>query len=103
MAKIFMEAGTEIEGMIEKKNQCLVKIANVLTDACITRGQNGKINSLETDISNVIRSLPLEDQVVILRKVTVALTSQISGGKSSNDDNRRSHTRRNDIFACRSF
>ena len=102
--KNFMEAGTEIEALVDKKNQCLVKISNILAEACMTRAKNGKLNSIENDINNLIASLPAEDQVVVLRKLSVTLTNQLSGGKkSSDDDGRRYNDRRRDIFANRNF
>lgn len=103
--KNFMEAGTEIDALIAKKNQCLDKIANVLAEACVTRAKNGKTNSLEQDISNVIKHLPVEDQNYVLKKLVVVISSQITGGKkSSNDDNsRQSQGRKNDIFAHRAW
>lgn len=103
--KNFMEAGTEIDAMISKKEQCLVKIANILAEACVTRAKSGKVNSLETDISNTIASLPAEDQVLILKKLSVTLATQISGGarKSGDDDYGHAQKRRNDIFANRSW
>lgn len=101
--KNFMEAGTEIEGYIEKMDQCLVKISNILAEACITRVKNGKTGSLEKDINNLIESLPAEDQVVILRKLSVILATQMCGREESHNTERRSNNRRNDIFANRSF
>ena len=102
--KNFMEAGTEIDALVSKKEQCLEKISNVLAEACITRAKNGKINSLENDIKNVISQLPDEDKIVVLEKLAVILSSQISGGKSSiNNDRDYSKGKRNDIFAHRSF
>jgi len=104
--KNFMEAGTEIDAMISKKDQCLVKISNILAEACVTRARSGKTNSLETDITNLINSLPAEDQIVILKKLTVTLATQLSGAKkvdNDNEDYRREQKRRNDIFANRSW
>lgn len=102
--KNFMEAGTEIEALIDKKMQCLVKISNTLAEACITRAKNGKLNSIENDINNLIASLPAEDQVIVLRKLSVTLTNQLSGGKrSSDDDGRKYNNRHRDIFANRNF
>ena len=74
MANInFMSAGTEIDACISKKEQCLKKISNVLAEACVERGKNGKVsNNMTNDIYNLIKSLPAEDQVQIL---CMALTS----------------------------
>lgn len=104
--KNFMEAGTEIDAMISKKEQCLVKISNILAEACITRATTGKINSLETDISNLISSLPAEDQILILKKLTVTMASQWNNGRKidhDNDNYKRDQKRQNDIFANRKW
>lgn len=102
--KNFMEAGTEIDAMISKKDQCLVKISNILAEACVTRANSGKMNSLETDIANLINPLPAQDQIIVLKKLAVTLASQITGGKKIDNDNeghKREQKRQNDIFANR--
>lgn len=101
--KNFMEAGTEIEAMIEKKEQVLTKIANILAEACVTRAKNKKFGNIEVDINNTIKTLPAEDQVVVLRKLSVALTHQISGGKKSDDSRNNSSSGRYNIFSNRGF
>lgn len=101
--KNFMEAGTEIEGIIDKKDQCLSKIANVLAEACVTRAKNKKFGNIEKDIDNLINSLPLEDQVVVLRRLSVNLAHQISGGSPNRNSNNSGSSRMNNIFANRGF
>ena len=99
--KNFMTAGTEVEGYIEKIDQCLNKVANILGEACVTRAKNGNVsNALENDINNIIRTLPLEQQVIVLKKLAVVLCTQIDGNKStSSSKSNKSYT--NDIFARR--
>ena len=101
--KNFMVAGTEAEGYVEKIDQCLNKIANILGEACVTRAKKGAVtNSLEGDIDNIIRALPLEQQVIILKKLAVILCTQIEGGSKTPQSTRNSRAvSTNDIFARR--
>ena len=99
--KNFMEAGTEIDALIIKKDQCLVKISNILAEACITRVKNGKTGHLENDIDNLIKSLPETDQVIILRKLAVTLASQIGGNSKPSTNSEKTTNKRSDIFANR--
>lgn len=100
--KNFMVAGTEVEGYVEKIDQCLNKIANILGEACLTRAKKGTVtNSLEGDIENIIRSLPLDQQVTVLKKLAVVLCTQIKGGTDTPQNTRNNRATANDIFARR--
>ena len=98
--KNFMEAGTEISNYISKIDQCHTKIASILAEACISRSKSGKTSSLETDISNVLRDLNESEQVIVLRKLAVLLTSQGVGKSTSGSSD---SGKKNSIFANRSF
>ena len=99
--KTFMTAGTEVDGYIEKIDLCLDKISNILAEACVSRAKKGRVsNELDRYINNIIKHLPLEEQVVILRKLAVVLTSQITGG-SKDKSTKSSKTHVNDMFANR--
>lgn len=101
MAKNFMEASTEISSYISKMDQCLNKIANILAEACVTRGKEGKTTSLEKDIDNAIKGLSYDDQAIVLKKLAVLLTNQCVGGSSNKSSNTSSSS--NNIFRSRSF
>ena len=99
--KNFMVAGTEVEGYIDKIDQCLNKISNILGEACVTRAKKGTVsNSLEGDIDNIIRALPLDQQVIVLKKLAVVLCTQING-KDTTSSSKPSKSYSNDIFARR--
>lgn len=88
MSTNFMTAGTEIGSYVDKYNQCLHKIANITAQACVDRAKSGKVNDgLKTDISNLIKDLPLEDKNKVLLQVCVELSKQITGSSNSDDDN----------------
>lgn len=98
--KNFMEAGTEIESYISTMEQCVVKVSNVLGEACVSRAKNGKSTSnIENDITNIIKNLPPEYQIKILTRLASILTSQIKGGKT--ESSKKETRRRNDIFSFR--
>ena len=103
--KNFMTAGTEIEGLLDKKAQVLDKVANIISEACVGRSKTGKIGSLDNDINNLIKNLPYEDQIVVLRKIVINLTCQVKGGKPSNNDSQDKSFRNNrsSIFVNRDF
>ena len=87
----FMTAGTEIDGCIEKKNQCLTKIANVLAEACVERGKSGKVtNNMPADIYKLIQSLPSEDQVQILCLALTSVSGSINGGTAKQSKPKKS-------------
>ena len=40
----FMEAGTEIQGLLDKKKQILTKVSNEIATACVTRARSNSVN-----------------------------------------------------------
>ena len=81
MANNFMSAATEIDQYVDKKNQCLNKIANLVAEACVTKGQQGKVTSNTIgDVMNLIHDLTTEDKVVVLANALVAVTAQLHAG-----------------------
>ena len=104
--KNFMTAGTEIEGLIDKKAQILEKISNELADACVTRAKSAEINkNMIKDINNLINNLPVEDQRDILLLLSYKLATQITpdAGNFKSRSGSNSSKNRNDIFANRRF
>ena len=86
MAKNFMEAGTEIEEYIDKRNKCLTNIGTIIVEAVSARIANNKpTNNMKDDIMKLISSLPKEDQVEILSYVVVKLSRTLGGGSQSRD------------------
>lgn len=101
MAANFMEAGTEISGLKEKKHQVLTKVASVLAEACVARAGSGKANDeMKRDVKNLISDLPVEDQNVVLTEALVAICKNISGKGGSN---KQKEVTRSSIFANRGF
>lgn len=99
--KNFMTAGTEVEAYVAKIDQCLNKISNILGEACISRVNSGKVsNTLENDISGIISSLPVEQQVIVLKKLAVLLCTQMKGN-SSTESRKANRAFADDIFARR--
>lgn len=83
MAKNFMEAGTEIEEQLEKRDKCLSNVSTIIVEAIIARIQSGKAGaSIKSDVQNLIKGLPLEDQIAILSEALSKLASNVSGGGS---------------------
>lgn len=98
----FMEAGTEIDGVITKYEQCLNKIASLVASACISRAAKGNINDgLKTDVLNLIKSLPVEDQNKILIQVILELSKAISSPKKP--ESNKKENKSNGIFSNRGF
>ena len=99
--KNFMTAGTEVEAYVAKMDQCLNKIANILGEACVSRVNSGKVtNALENDITGIISSLPVEQQVIVLRKLAVLLCTQMKGNTST-ENRKPNRSSIDDIFARR--
>lgn len=83
MAKNFMEAGTEIEEQLEKRDKCLSNVSTIIVEAIIARIQSGKAGAgIKSDVQNLIKGLPLEDQIAILSEALSKLASNVSGGGS---------------------
>lgn len=98
----FMTAGTEIDAMISKKEQCLQKIANSLAEACIERGKDGKVSSnMPGDIYKLIQDLPSDDQIKVLCAALSSVSGSLNGGnRKPNRTNKDTHA---DYFSNRGF
>lgn len=81
----FMSANTEIEGVIEKRNQCLTKIANIVAQSCVERGRAGKVNkNMSNDIINLLKDLSKDEQVIVLSEALSVVSNQLADGSSNN-------------------
>lgn len=80
----FMEAKTEIDGLVQKKNEIINKAANLLASAIIDRARTKGItshneqNTTIKDIGNAISAFPSEDRELIIKK---AITIIVANGK----------------------
>ena len=84
MAMNFMEAGTEIESLVEKVESEKSKISNIIANAIVTRAKQGKINtSLGKDIDNLLRGLSTEEKYKIMLKVAYYLANSGEYGNTS--------------------
>ena len=100
----FMEAGTEIQGLLDKKKQILIKVSNEIATACVTRARSNSVNeNIVKDVFNLIEDFPLEDQRDILLMVSYKSASQISGTNKSSNNSRSGRNNMNDIFSSRNF
>lgn len=101
--KNFMTAGTEIQGLVEKRAQIIEKIANELSEAILSRVSTGKVDrNITKDILNPISELPVEEQRDILLLVSYKVASQSgTSGRSRSGNSGRSSM--NDIFSSRNF
>ena len=101
--KNFMTAGTEVEGYVQKIDQCLNKIANILGEACVSRAKKGNVTTtLENDIDNIIKALPVDQQVIVLKKLAVVLCHQMKG-KETTKGEKTNRIDPSDIFARRRY
>lgn len=99
--KNFMVAGTEIESYVDKMDQCVNKIANLLGEACVSRARSGKnTGNVGNDITNLIKNLSQEDRIKVLTKLAVILTTQLTNGIDDRSSKKESKSR-SDIFAFR--
>jgi oligoribonuclease (3'-5' exoribonuclease) len=99
----FMQAGTEIDGLVSKLDDIVTKAANEVAEACIDRARAGKAgNSLETDVANLVKDFPIELQNKIYLKTIMVITKNIGGSRNPHQrpNNGRSN---NNIFANRGF
>lgn len=96
-----MQAGTEIEGLVDKIDAIIEKAANEVAEACVDRARSGKAgNSLEKDVANLVQSFPMEYQNKIYLKVIMIITKNMGGSKNPHPTGRRTSS---DIFANRGF
>lgn len=99
----FMTAGTEIEGLKDKKDQILQKVSNTLAIACVERGKEGKVtNSMPQDIYKLLDGFSRDDQVNILCMALASVSSQVKGG-SATPKKAKSGLTHSDYFANRGF
>jgi hypothetical protein len=99
----FMTAGTEIEGLKDKRNAILQKVGNTLAIACVERGREGKVNgNMPQDIYKLLDGFSSDEQVSILCVALTAVSSQVKGG-SSPAPKKKSSSGHADYFANRGF
>lgn len=100
MAKNFMEAGTEIDALINQKRDINKKIGINVAAAIISRVNSGKdTSSLARDIDNLLGNLSNDEkyQVMVLAAVEVA---KVNANRSSggNNHNRSRSSERSSLF-----
>ena len=87
-----VEATTMIDETVEKINKCLDKISSEIS---LSIKERGRISSQELD--NLIKALPLEYQIVVLKSVIIKLNGNESTSKQ------KMKTSRADYFGSRGF
>ena len=107
MSETFMSAVTQIDGLINKKNQIIERVASLLAEAILDRIRSGNLTrSTEKDIHNAIKSFSNEEQLEILSKAIVIVGMNMSKNTSNNnyddDDDYRPNPKkvknRSDLF-----
>ena len=93
-----MRTTTEIEGLVEKRNDCLKAIANKLALLAKDKMKSGETLG-SNSISNMIKELSYEEQVIILTMAMSAVVNSESSNKKSNKGNYDY----NDLFKGRGF
>ena len=98
-----MTAGTEIEGLKDKRNAILQKVGNTLAIACVERGKEGKVNgNMPQDIYKLLDGFSSDEQVSILCVALTAVSSQVKGGSPA-PKKTESSLGHADYFADRGF
>lgn len=87
MGETFMTAGTQIEGLIEKRDAILDKTAGLLAEAVIDRAKSGNLKkSTEKDITNLIKDFGADEQAIITRKALLLVAMNAKFGPSQMND-----------------
>jgi len=89
MGKTFVEASTEIDDLISKKNEILIKIGNSVAAAIVDRANNNKINllsGLSKDVNNLLKDLSDHERYIVMLHAacTIAKSKSAGGNKASN-------------------
>ena len=98
----FMQAGTEIDGLVDKLDQIVNKAANEIAEACIDRARAGKASdTIEKDVANLVKAFPVEIQNRIYLRVITVMSKNIGGSKNLKSGSSKNSM--NNIFANRGF
>lgn len=74
----FLTAGTQIDGLLLKRNQIFESAAALLVEAIMDRAEDGKVTkSMEKDVNNLIKGFEPEEQSIILNKAVVLLAMNV--------------------------
>ena len=106
MGKNFMEAGTEIEALLDKINSDKAKISNIIAQAIVSRAKQGKINtSLASDIDKLLKGLSAEEKYKIMLTVAyyLANTGEFGNMVSSTSKKKKRDDDEYDFFKRRGF
>lgn len=76
MSENFMTAGTQIEALVEKKDQLIEKAASLLFEAVKDRMRQNQVKkSMSNDILNILKGFSEEEKNIILSKTIMYLAS----------------------------
>ena len=92
MAKSMIEATTEIDALVAKKNEINSKIARLIAEAIITKAKNGKTDNVQKDIATFMNSLhgfSDSDKIDILAEAIAVVIKNAVGTSYSSKSNSR--------------
>ena len=110
---------TEIDGLLQKRDQINNKLSALIADFVRTRINEGKTNNVEKDVDNLLKGVSIEDRVLILTKALSMLAKNSAGKSQKNSDDysdefdgmfssrrktdKRTPKNRSDLFSNRGF
>lgn len=102
MSKTMIEATTEIDALVAKKNEINSKIARLIAETIITKAKKGMNDNIQKDIGTFMNSLhgfSDTDKIAILAEAITVIIKNTAGTSyhSSNKSNSRNDDEENTI------
>lgn len=80
MGKSFVEASTEIDELLNKKDELLSKIGNIVALAIVDRTNSNKLNSLQKDVDNLLKDMNDHEKYLVMLYATTAIAKNNANG-----------------------
>jgi len=93
MAKSFIEASTEIDDLVSKRNDLLVKISNTVASAIVGRVGDNKLNNLPNDVNNLLKDLSDAEKYQVMLHASITIAKHRAGNGSSRPEKSSSNSR----------
>lgn len=80
MGKSFVEASTEIDDLVTKRNETLTKIGNIVALAITDRANNNKVNGLQKDVDGLLKGLSDHEKYLVMLQASVLVAKNKAAG-----------------------